>query len=225
MKNLIYIVITIFFVALVAFVVMAKMPTAPTKQEITVPVAAASENKTVWPMAKVENKAADQNNLSDIINIPSQEEYIYKDMNDNQVFSVGNKIPIVVFGPVSGNEECTLASYANGKKMLVTFWASWCDPCKYESPFLQKFYDQHKDYAMLTVDAEATDTKSAQKYIAANSYTFPVMYGGDHLMAKLAATNGIPKTLLVDEKGNVAAIKIGCFMDYGELEYFSGVGR
>src|SRR5438045_816052 len=37
----------------------------------------------------------------------------------------------------------SLADYRGKKKVVVTFWASWCGPCRMETPALRDFYQQH----------------------------------------------------------------------------------
>jgi len=59
------------------------------------------------------------------------------------------------------------ADFRGKKKLVVSFWASWCGPCRMEMPMLAKFYRQtHKgdaDYEMVSVsvDADRADAETA----------------------------------------------------------------
>ena len=216
MKNLIYIIITIIFILPIIFIfaTRANPSVAIPKPEVTV---VATENKS----------AVDQNNLSLIIKPPSQKKdiyinnYNYKAINNEQTFGLSSKFPDVTFSPENYDENCNLKDYAGGKKMIIVFWASWCDPCRLEAQNIQKFYDVHKDYAVMTIDIDNFDTSNAKKFMEQFDFSYPVMYGGD-AVGKKTAVIGIPKTILIDETGTVKAVKLGSFIDLNEIEFFTG---
>lgn len=92
--------------------------------------------------------------------------------------------------------------------ILVSFWATWCEPCKAEMPFLQRFYDTHRDkgLSIVSVSIDSPDTVSEVKpYIRKQGYTFPVVVdkSGDIAQA-LNPTSTAPYALLVARDGRVA---------------------
>lgn len=76
---------------------------------------------------------------------------------------VGNVAPVFKQQSADG-ETVSLASY-KGKYVLLEFWASWCGPCRAESPNLLKEYQQYKDKGFnvlaVSLDNDANRWKEA----------------------------------------------------------------
>src|SRR5687767_5773041 len=78
---------------------------------------------------------------------------------------VGDPAPDAARQELNGGETATLADY-RGQWVLVNFWASWCDPCRVESPDLQRFQDEHADdgFTVLGINTEDLST-DAQAFV------------------------------------------------------------
>jgi len=64
-------------------------------------------------------------------------------------------------------------SNAEGKVLLVNFWATWCPPCIAEMPALQELQNDYKDTVeFVFVSNEASET--IQTFLDKNNYTFNV---------------------------------------------------
>lgn len=69
-------------------------------------------------------------------------------------------------------------SELKGKVVVLSFWATWCGPCKEEMPHLQKLYDAHKDEGLVIVSISADDARTASRvkpFIKSKGFTFPVL--------------------------------------------------
>lgn len=77
---------------------------------------------------------------------------------------------------VNGN-SFNLAEH-KGEVIVLSFWATWCAPCKEEMPHLQKMLDARKDKGLLVVSISADDARTASKvkpFVMSKGFTFPVL--------------------------------------------------
>ncbi len=99
-----------------------------------------------------------------------------------------------------------------GKVTVVNFWASWCGPCKVETPqfALLSKQVQKQGVAFLGIDTK-DDKANAQTFVQQNGVGYPIVYDQQ---GRTAITLGnipanLPFTVLVDRKGRVAAVYFG----------------
>src|ERR1039458_5083729 len=73
----------------------------------------------------------------------------------------------------------SLADLRGKQKLVVVFWASWCQPCHQELAALSYFYQQHhtasSDFEILAI-SEDTDTAAATRYATKNKLHFPILF-------------------------------------------------
>ena len=128
-------------------------------------------------------------------------------VNATKRIAIGAVAPGFVSTDTAGNKiDCK--GY-RGKYTLVEFWASWCAPCREESPTLVRLYNQYKDkgFAILSVsiDKNTTQWKNA---IRQDGYTWENVcdlngYGGP--TAALYTVTAIPNSFLLDKNGKIIA--------------------
>lgn len=108
-------------------------------------------------------------------------------------------------------KKVTLSSF-KGKVVLLSFWATWCGPCKQEMPAMEKLYKELKGKGFEVVAVDMMEDKATvSAFVKTSGYTFPVLLdttgevGGNGLYAARA----IPTNYIVDKAGKIVGRKIG----------------
>ncbi len=115
---------------------------------------------------------------------------------------IGNMAPTLIATELNG-QTFDLAKL-KGKVVLVNYWATWCAPCKKDTPKLDAFYRSHHQQNLemigISVD-EARDLAKVRKVMA--SLAYPVAVLKDVTDNGFGAPEGVPITWIVDAEGKV----------------------
>lgn len=123
--------------------------------------------------------------------------------------AVGEPIPDTELPRLDGEGTGTIADY-RGDWVLVNIWASWCDPCREESPALQRFHEQHRDKGFTVLGIDSRDvTDDALEFVAEFDLTYPQLHDPEGDRPDALGMSGFPESFLVDPDGNVALIRPG----------------
>jgi thiol-disulfide isomerase/thioredoxin len=114
---------------------------------------------------------------------------------------------------ILGNLEAnTIAiDYAKNKLNLVSFWASWCQPCIDELPSLKRLHDDYADKGLrvitVNIGETAEDVQRAIKTFSMSSYTNLLDLDGEAMTAW--NVYGFPSNFLVTQAGDLRYGSIG----------------
>jgi peroxiredoxin len=114
--------------------------------------------------------------------------------------------------PALSGETVSLADYRGKKTVVVSYWASWCGPCKVELPELREFYQRyHKADANFEILAISIDEQKAdaEKYAAAEKLPFPVLFDPQSKTADAYSVQGIPTLFVIDKSGKIVHAHAG----------------
>lgn len=127
------------------------------------------------------------------------------------IIAKGEPSPDFSFEDVNGN-TVELKDF-RGKHVLIKVWASWCAPCKAQIPFQKEIETAYegKDIAFVNIAVDKQENISDwKKYVTENNLT------GVHTISdksfesdfvKSYGIKGIPRFILLDEKGNIVSEK------------------
>ena len=91
-----------------------------------------------------------------------------------------------------------------GKYVLVDFWASWCGPCKEETPFVVKAYNDYKDKGLVVLGIPVQDKLDAtKKAMADQGIYYPQLLDPAVKLAQQFGVTGIPHLFLFGPDGQI----------------------
>jgi thiol-disulfide isomerase/thioredoxin len=115
-------------------------------------------------------------------------------------------------GATLGGGSLTLSSL-RGKVVVLNVWASWCEPCRAESPALARVARDTAAAGVRFVGVDEQDRPDpARSFAASAGTTYPHLVDADGTLLsslRLVPSSGIPSTLVIDGAGHVAARVIG----------------
>ena len=146
------------------------------------------------------------------------------------VWTVFSRVPSAVGAPLSSapspregflapdftldtlqGEKVTL-SHLRGKIVVVNFWATWCLPCRKETPALEKAYEQYKDSGMVILGVNLTDQDSVsevESFIQESKLTYPILLDRDGSISNLYQIQGLPMTFFINREGIIRTVVVG----------------
>ncbi len=115
---------------------------------------------------------------------------------------VGRPAPDFTLPLFSGG---TLALHSlQGKPVVLNFWASWCVPCREETPLLVRLHKIYGPRGIVFVGVNVEDDeRAARAFLAQYHVDYPVVRSGDDGLIDRYAVPGIPTTIFIGANGMV----------------------
>jgi len=134
---------------------------------------------------------------------------------------VGKLAPAFTLEDLNGN-KVSLASY-RGKAVLINFWATWCAPCKIETPWIVELRNKYagQGFEVLGISTEGDDLKpddkagwakdkaAIAKFVQQDKVSYPMLVNGDSISTPYGGLDELPTSFFVNRKGVVVAAQVG----------------
>ena len=107
-------------------------------------------------------------------------------------------------------QQVSLSAY-RGQPVIVNFFASWCVPCKKETPLLAGFYrTSHGKVVIIGVDADDS-APNARSFVTASGVAYPVGFETTPAVADAYGVSGpgIPETFFLDARHRIVKRVLG----------------
>lgn len=102
-----------------------------------------------------------------------------------------------------------LLATAHGRASLITFWASWCEPCAREAPALERFAASPAGRGRL-VGVDWSDASSgARAFVGRHGWTFAVLRDAEGTVGNDYRLSGLPTTFVLDASGRIRSVLRG----------------
>ena len=122
------------------------------------------------------------------------------------------KLPDFTLETVDG-ERFTLSEHVGDKVIVMSFWATWCQPCLAELPHLDALYQQEKDNGLLIVAVsmdEPTSQAEVAPTVARLGLSMPVVLDTEQrAVALYNRSRNAPMTVVIDRGGQVVRASAG----------------
>jgi thiol-disulfide isomerase/thioredoxin len=116
--------------------------------------------------------------------------------------------------------------FEKGKVTVVSFWATWCVPCKKEIKNIREQLPEWKkeaDFNFMTVSIDESRTEGLVKsYVKSQGWEFPTFIDPNADLKRSLNFQNVPFTIIIDKKGKIAFMHSG-YEEGGEQEVFEKV--
>ena len=117
--------------------------------------------------------------------------------------------PAVSLPWLAGGARAALADY-RGTVVVLNYWASWCTPCRQESPLLERWQRRLAKRGGTVLGVDSLDvTADARAFVREFGLTYPMLRDRDGETHRRFGVSGYPETLIVDRHGRIAALQRG----------------
>ncbi|MBJ80824.1 MAG: hypothetical protein CMH60_05840 [Myxococcales bacterium] len=138
-------------------------------------------------------------------------------------FSEGDSVPNFTLKTVNGDvvdmKYAALDNYVGKspktpkKALLLSFFATYCDPCKKEMPFLSAVVKEYREKGLeallVSIDKEEADIKIAKDLAAEHGVDFPVLADRYNIVAKRYGVSNLPCVYLINAGSKVDWVSVG----------------
>lgn len=123
----------------------------------------------------------------------------------------GKPAPDFELKVLEGQGKTLTLSSLKGKAVLVNFWATWCEPCKVEMPWLINLQKKYGPQGLQIVGIAMDDTseKTISEFTHKMGVNYPVVIGTEKVADLYGGIDGMPTLFFVDRSGKITDYELG----------------
>mgnify|MGYP000935218025 FL=1 len=133
---------------------------------------------------------------------------IFLSLSLTLIISLGySQLPNINLKDVNGVTKNLSKFSNNGNPIIISFWATWCKPCKAELNTIAEEYDDWTDETGVKLIAvsidDARSSTRVEPYINAQGWEYLVLLDPNGDLKRAMNVNNVPHTFLVDGNGKI----------------------
>lgn len=126
---------------------------------------------------------------------------------------VGHLAPDFTLQTPTG-ESITLMDYVdregeNGRPVVLNFWASWCGPCRIETPHFQRAQLKYGNQIGLFGVNQGENARTVTDFGRSFGLTYPLLVDESSTVSNQYAVLNLPTTVFIDRDGVVQEVFLG----------------
>ncbi len=91
-----------------------------------------------------------------------------------------------------------------GKAVIVNFWATWCGPCRLETPWLQRVADRHgQDVVVIGILQDNAGDDEVRSFMSRQGAHYPIVRDSAEIEARMGGISVLPTTFYIGRDGAV----------------------
>ncbi|MEJ2009953.1 MAG: redoxin domain-containing protein [Acidobacteriota bacterium] len=102
--------------------------------------------------------------------------------------------------PDTRGKQISLSEF-RGKTVVLSFWATWCPPCKMELPTIQTIYEQGKGKNVVVLAVDDEDKATVRDFLKQKHYDFTALIDSKRTLFKRFAIHYIPTVFVINDQG------------------------
>ena len=111
--------------------------------------------------------------------------------------------------PQLNGQQVSLSSY-RGRIVLLDFWATWCVPCREETPHFVELQQKYGERGLQVIGVSMDDSLApVRPFVEQFHVNYPIVMGTAKTGEQYGGVLGLPIAFLIDREGHIVSKHIG----------------
>lgn len=164
---------------------------------------------THWPHVLAERSTAAAHQSATSVN-PNTEPVADEDVKVVRFASNAIAAPPFLLPDLQGHVIST--AQFPGHVVLLSFWATWCPPCREEIPELKELQSRYKDQVqVIGVSLDDEPAQQVARFVARAGINYSVVMGSSEITQEYGGVPALPTNFLIDRRGRVVQKHVGLY--------------
>ncbi len=130
-------------------------------------------------------------------------------LQDDPVLAEGDQARDFMLERLDNGEDIQL-SELEGKGVMINFWATYCEPCKKEMPYMEELYQKYQDEGIEIIAVSVDKNKMViDNFYNRYDLSFPLVHDKNSTIMELYQVQPLPTSYFINPDGTIERIVKG----------------